>query len=151
MKKPPRRKAKLSAAKLGAPAISAEAGREYRDIAETALATATPDELKQLILLFAGYADGLSAKVFDRNAAARQLLSWGKNHDRARRAYFGTIETTNKIIARALGLSTLANCEQREELLKLAASGLENQVAIGCPEVTWPDESIFPVNDRKAN
>jgi hypothetical protein len=146
-----RRKTKPSPAKI-ALAIPAEAGREYRDIAETALKTATPDELRQLVLLFSGYADGLSAKVFDRNECCRQLLAWGKIHDRARLAYFKVIEITNVMLGRALGLALNANnLEQREELMKLAASGLEKQVAVGCPEVTWPDESVFPLKDQRPN
>ena len=139
--------------KIGAPALSAEAGRrKYRDIAESALATATPDELRQLVLLFAGYADGLAAKVFDRNECCRQLLQWGKTHDRGRAAYFGAIRITHTILARALGLSPTGNSlEQREELLKLALSGLATNVDAGCPEVTWPDESQFPIREERPN
>jgi hypothetical protein len=150
MKKPTRRKTKP--ATITAPAMPAEGVGGYRDVAEAMIASATPEELRRLTMLMASHADGLISKVFDRNAAARQLLAWGKNHDRARLSYFKFIEITNTIVARALGLSAEGNnIVQREELLRLAASGLARQVAAGCPEVTWPDEAVFPLNERKAN
>ena len=137
--------------KLEAPNTGAESGREYRDAAEVALATAAPGELRDLVLLFASHADGLAAKVFDRNAAARLLLGWGKGHDRGRQAYFQAIKITHEVLRRALTLPLISDFEQREELLKLAANSLARQVAIGCADVTWPDESLFPIKEPRAN
>ena len=128
--------------------IAEEAGRAYVGAAESALATATPAEARKLGVLFAGYADGLHAKVLDRNAAARLLISWGKNHDRGRCAYFGLIETTNKILTRALSLSP---SEHREELLRLATRGLQDEIERGCPVVTWPEDSVFPIHEPRVN
>jgi hypothetical protein len=130
--------------------IAQEAGREYRDISDAALAAATPAELPELVRLFASYADGLHAKVIDRNASARLLISWGKNHDRARCAYFKTIEITGRILERALGPDG-SNAELREELLQLASAGLQTQIAAGCPQVSWPDDALFPSTERKPN
>jgi hypothetical protein len=131
--------------------IAQEAGREYREIAEVALATATPDEVRQLVLLIAGFADGLAAKVWNRNQAARQLLEWGKGHDQARLAYFGLIEVTSRMLARFASLSPWDDVEHRDEILKLAAAALDEAVCRGCPPVEWPDESIFPIREPLVN
>jgi hypothetical protein len=39
-----------TSAKISPPAMMAEAGREYRDAAEIALTTATPGELRDLVI-----------------------------------------------------------------------------------------------------
>jgi len=125
--------------------------RVYREVAEAALATATPEELRQLVLVFADHADGLKEKVFDRNAAARTLLTWCKIQDRGRVSYFDFIKSVNKSIARVRELSPILNFDHREALLEVAASELAGLVAVGCPELQLPDESLFPVREESKN
>jgi hypothetical protein len=148
MKKPPRRKAKPSATNLSAPAISAEAGREYRDIAETAMATATADELRQLVLLFATYADGLQAQIVERNGLITRLIELGHNVDQLRRAHYQVITTASKMLGRALSLSHLTDCDLREDYLKASRDGLDEQASIGFPNIDWPDKSTYARLER---
>jgi hypothetical protein len=101
------------------------------------------------VLLYAETADGVAAKVFDRNAAARTLLTWCKIQDRGRLSYFEFIQSVHKSIARARELSPILNFDHREALLNVVASELTKTVAAGCPAVDLPDESIFPVRESK--
>jgi hypothetical protein len=133
MKKPPRRKIKPSPAKISAPVVSTEAGREYRDAAELALATATADELRQLVLLFATHADGLQAQIIDRNGLVSRLIDLGQNVDQLGRAHFQVIATASKMLGRALSLSHLTDYDLREDYLKASRAGLDEQAAIGFP------------------
>jgi hypothetical protein len=82
------RRSKARPAKVSPPAMPAEAGCE-RSVAETALATAAPEELRDLVLLFATYADGLQHQIRDRNLLISKLIDLGMSLEQVRR---GTVK-----------------------------------------------------------
>jgi hypothetical protein len=147
MKNPPRHKTKTSP-KISAPDIAAATGREYRDIAESTLATATPDELKQLVLLFVTYADGLQHQIQDRNLLISRLIDLGRDLEQVRRANSKVFNTTAKMLGRALSPSDLTDRDLREDYLKAASAGLDEQARIGFAPIDWPDKSTYASSER---
>jgi len=119
----------------------------YRPIVESAIGDASREGLIDLVREMADIADKEQARVIDRNACCRQLLGWGKNHDRERTALFGLIEICARSMTRAMGLSAITDFESREEYLRLVAKALSERVAAGIVAVEWPDESIFASSD----
>jgi hypothetical protein len=141
-----RRKTKPSPAKI-ALATPAEAGREYRDIAETALATAVPEELRDLVLLFATYADRLQGQIRDRNLLISRLIDLGRSLEQVRRDNSQVFNTTAKMLRRALSLSYVTDYDLREGYLKAASAGNE-QAWMEFAPIDWPDKSTYAKLER---